>query len=78
MNYAVFGGKIERKSRPKRLELVKQYSNVPPFKDVTRGILSRLRSTYQKEASPYTPTNRICPIFPTKNYKDLGFFVKGF
>lgn len=73
--------KIENeKSRPKRLELVKQYSNVPAFKDVLRGIFDGgLVFNLPEGKPPYTPNKpESVPSSLLKKHKDFGFFVKGF
>ena len=73
--------KIEQeKSRPKRLDLIKSYSNVPAFKDVLRGIFdSGLVFNLPEGKPPYQPNiPESVPSSLLKKHRDFGFFVKGF
>ena len=73
--------KIEQeKSRPKRLDLIKSYSNVPAFKDVLRGTFdSGLVFNLPEGKPPYEPNlPESVPSSLLKKHRDFGFFVKGF
>jgi hypothetical protein len=66
-------------SRPKRLKLMQQYSDVPAFKDILRGMFDdTLEFLLPEGKPPYTPNiPESIPSTLLKKHRDFGYFVKG-
>lgn len=66
-------------SRPKRLKLMQQYSDVPAFKDILRGMFDdTLEFLLPEGKPPYTPNiPESVPSTLLKKHRDFGYFVKG-
>lgn len=66
-------------SRPKRLKLMQQYSDVPAFKDILRGMFDdTLEFLLPEGKPPYTPNiPESIPSTLLKKHRDFGYFVRG-
>ena len=66
-------------SRPKRLKLMQQYSDVPAFKDILRGMFDdTLEFLLPEGKPPYTPNiPESVPSTLLKKHKQFGYFVRG-
>lgn len=66
-------------SRPKRLKLMQQYSDVPAFKDILRGMFDdTLEFLLPEGKPPYTPNiPESVPSTLLKKHRDFGYFVRG-
>lgn len=66
-------------SRPKRLKLMQQYSDVPAFKDILRGMFDdTLEFLLPEGKPPYTPNiPESVPSTLLKKHRQFGYFVKG-
>ena len=66
-------------SRPKRLKLMQQYSDVPAFKDILRGMFDdTLEFLLPEGKPPYTPNiPESVPSTLLKKHGDFGYFVRG-
>lgn len=66
-------------SHPKRLKLMQQYSDVPTFKDILRGMFDdTLEFLLPEGKPPYTPNiPESIPSTLLKKHRDFGYFVRG-
>lgn len=66
-------------SRPKRLKLMQQYSDVPAFKDILRGMFDdTLEFLLPEGKPPYTPNiPESIPSTLLKKHREFGYYVKG-
>ena len=66
-------------SRPKRLKLMQQYSDVHAFKDILRGMFDdTLEFLLPEGKPPYTPNiPESVPSTLLKKHRDFGYFVRG-
>lgn len=66
-------------SRPKRLKLMQQYSDVPAFKDILRGMFDdTLEFLLPEGKPPYTPNiPESVPSTLLKQHRQFGYFVRG-
>jgi hypothetical protein len=66
-------------SRPKRLKLMQQYSDVPAFKDILRGMFDdTLEFLLPEGKPPYTPNiPESVPSTLLKKHRQFGYFVRG-
>lgn len=77
--FEIFQELSEQSSRAKKLEVMKNYSNVQAFRDILRGMFDdKLQFLLPEGKPPYTPNRpESIPSTLLREHRMFGYFVKG-